>query len=226
MIPAFLLIVAAVAYRIVTGLAITSGTTWLSNFAPMAAIALCGAAYFPARYKFTVPLIALFISDIVLNIHYHAPMLDPLICCRYLALIVVGLLGLALANRPSRKTLLPASLAGSVLFYVIPHAFAWLSDPGYAKNFAGLVQALTGGLPRSCPRPRPRHECECLHGGAVREGDRLLARARGFDAFLRQGAPHVWRARDRRGARAAGGGNGVRVEISRRRSRDPLLFWR
>jgi hypothetical protein len=41
MIPAFFLILAAVAYRIVTGFAITSGTTWLSNFAPLAAIALC-----------------------------------------------------------------------------------------------------------------------------------------------------------------------------------------
>ena len=46
MIPALLLIVAAVAYRIVTGLAIISGSTALSNFAPLAAIALCAAAYF------------------------------------------------------------------------------------------------------------------------------------------------------------------------------------
>ena len=45
MIPAFFLILAAVAYRIVTGFAIDSGTTWLSNFAPLAAIALCGAVY-------------------------------------------------------------------------------------------------------------------------------------------------------------------------------------
>jgi hypothetical protein len=153
MIPALLLIVAAVAYRIVTGLAITSGSTWLSNFAPLAAIALCGAAYFPAKYKFTVPLIALFISDLVLNIHYSAPMLDPLIGCRYLALIVVGCLGLAVANRPSWKTLLPASLAGSILFYVITNAFAWLSDPGYAKNFAGLIQAFTVGLPQYSATP-------------------------------------------------------------------------
>jgi hypothetical protein len=153
MIPAFLLVVAAVAYRIVTGLAITSGTTWLSNFAPMAAIALCGASYFPPRYKFTVPLIALFASDVVLNLHYHAPMLDPLIACRYLALIVVGLIGLAIARRASWKTLLPASIAGSVLFYVITNAFAWLSDPGYAKNLAGLIQALTVGLPQYSSTP-------------------------------------------------------------------------
>jgi hypothetical protein len=153
MIPAFLLIVAAVAYRIVTGLAITSGTTSLSNFAPLAAIALCGAAYFPGRYKFTVPLIALLLSDIVLNIHYGAPMFDALIAGRYLALIVVGLLGLAIAHRISWKTLLPAALAGSILFYVITNIFAWLSDPGYAKNFAGLIQSLTVGLPQYSSTP-------------------------------------------------------------------------
>jgi len=153
MIPAFLLIVVAVGYRILTGLAIISGATWLSNFAPMAALALCSAAYFPARYKFTVPLSALFITDIVLNVHYGASMLHPLIVGRYLALIVVGLVGWALANRASWKTLLPASLAGSVLFYVITNAFAWLSDPGYVKNFAGLVQALTVGLPQYSATP-------------------------------------------------------------------------
>lgn len=153
MIPAFFLILAAVAYRIVTGLAITSGTTWLSNFAPMAAIALCGAVYFPRQYKFTVPLAALFISDVVLNLHYHAPLLDPLILCRYLALAVVGCLGLTIANRASLKTLLPASIAGSIFFYAITDAFAWLSDPGYAKNFAGLIQALTVGLPQYSSTP-------------------------------------------------------------------------
>lgn len=153
MIPAFFLILAAVAYRIVTGFAITSGTTWLSNFAPLAAIALCAGVYFPRKYKFTVPLLALFVSDIVLNIHYSAPMLDPLIACRYLALFLVGCLGLLFANRASLKTLLPASLAGTTLFYVVTNTFAWLSDPGYAKNFAGLIQSLTVGLSQYSSTP-------------------------------------------------------------------------
>jgi hypothetical protein len=153
MIPAFFLILAAVAYRIVTGLAIHSGTTWLSNFAPLAAIALCGAVYFPPKYKFTVPLAALLISDIILNIYYSAPLLVPLMVCRYFVLALVGWLGLALANRASLKTLLPASLAGSALFYVVTNAFSWLSDPGYAKSFAGLIQALTVGLPQYSATP-------------------------------------------------------------------------
>ncbi len=153
MIPAFLLILAAVAYRIVTGLAITSGTSWLSNFAPLAALALCGAAYFPAKYKFTIPLLALFVSDVVLNIHYHFPVFTPLAASHYFGFAVVGCLGLLLQNRPSWKTLLPASLAGSILFYVITNAASWLADPGYAKNFGGLVQSLTVGLPQYSATP-------------------------------------------------------------------------
>ncbi|MGI8820997.1 MAG: DUF6580 family putative transport protein [Chthoniobacterales bacterium] len=153
MIPAFLLILSAVAYRIVMGLFVQSDSSWLSNFAPLAAIALCGAAYFPRRYKFSVPLLALLVSDIVLNLHYGASLLDPLILGRYLALVVVGGIGLMAARRPSFQTLLPASIAGSLVFYIITNAFSWLSDPGYVKNFAGFIQALTVGLPAYSATP-------------------------------------------------------------------------
>jgi hypothetical protein len=153
MLPALILILAAIVYRIVTGLAIISGSTWLSNFAPLAAIALCGAVYFPPKLKFALPLAALFLSDVVINAHYGAPLLAPEIVCRYLALGLVGWLGFVVANRPSWKTLLPASLAGSTLFYAITNAFSWLSDPGYAKNLAGLMQAMTVGLPQYSATP-------------------------------------------------------------------------
>ena len=32
-------------------------------------------------------------------------------------------------------------------------SFSWLSDPGYAKNFAGLIQSLTVGLPSYSATP-------------------------------------------------------------------------
>ena len=153
MIPAFLLIVAAVAYRIVTGLAITSGSTWLSNFAPMAAIALCAAAYFPGKYRFSVPMIALLVSDIVLNTAYGFSLLSPFVISHYIGFALVGALGLLLRNRASVKTMLPASIAASVLFYVVTNTVSWLFDPGYPKNVAGLVQSLTVGLPAYSATP-------------------------------------------------------------------------
>jgi hypothetical protein len=153
MIPALLLIFAVVAYRVTTGLLIHSGASWLSNFAPLAAIALCSAAYLPKKYKFSVPLITLFISDAIINFRYGAPLLDPQILLRYFALAVVGGLGVLFQNRASLKTLLPASIAGSMIFYTITNAFSWLSDPGYAKNLGGLIQALTVGLPQYSATP-------------------------------------------------------------------------
>jgi hypothetical protein len=153
MIPALLLVFSAVAYRVTTGLLIHSGASWLSNFAPLAAIALCSAAYFPKKYKFAVPIVTLFISDAVINFRYGAALLDPQILCRYLALALVGWIGLLLQRRASLKTLLPASIVGSTIFYAITNAFSWLSDPGYAKNLAGLIQALTVGLPQYSATP-------------------------------------------------------------------------
>src|SRR3954451_2615030 len=153
MIPAFLLIVATVAYRIVTGLAITSGSTWLSNFAPMAAIALCAAAYFPAKFKFSVPMIALLVSGTVLNRAYGFSLFSPFVLSHYVGFALVGALGLLLRNRASVKTMLPASIAASVLFYVVTNGVSWLFDPGYPKNIAGLFQSLTVGLPAYSATP-------------------------------------------------------------------------
>ena len=152
MIPALVLVFLTVIFRITTAIVVQGGgAPWLSNFAPLAAIALCGAIYFPGKYKFTVPFAALLISDVVLDLYYGASLFEPLILCRYFAFAIVGLLGLAISRRVSLKTIVPASLAGSVLFYVITNAFSWLTDPGYVKTFAGLVQALTVGLPQYTP---------------------------------------------------------------------------
>jgi len=153
MIPALLLVFSAVVYRVTTGLLIHSGASWLSNFTPLAAIALCSAAYFPNKYKFSVPLLTLFISDAIINFRYGAPLLDPQILVRYAALALVGGIGLLLRNRVSLKTLLPASIFGSTMFYVVTNTFSWLSDPGYAKDFSGLIQSLTVGLPQYSATP-------------------------------------------------------------------------
>jgi hypothetical protein len=60
---------------------------------------------------------------------------------------------LLLQRRASWKTLLPASLAASLTFYVVTNWVSWIYEPGYAKNFAGLIQALTLGLPQYSATP-------------------------------------------------------------------------
>ena len=153
MIPALLLVISAVVFRIATGFFGHSDSIGWLNFAPIAAIALCGAAYFPRKYKFSVPMIALLISDIVLNVHYGFSLFSPFVLSHYLGLAIIGCLGWLLQSRASWKTLLPASLAASLIFYVLTNSVSWIYDPGYAKNFAGLIQALTVGLPQYSATP-------------------------------------------------------------------------
>jgi len=190
MIPALLLVFSAVIYRVTTGLLIHSGASWLSNFAPLAAIALCSAAYFPNKYKFSVPLVTLFISDVIINFRYGATLLDPQIVVRYAAIAIIGCIGLLLQNRASLKTLLPASIVGSTIFYGFTNAFSWLSDPGYSKNFAGLLQSLTIGLPQYSATPSWMFFRNSL------VSDLLFTLV--FFFFLKVG-----QSRDRSGARAA-----------------------
>jgi hypothetical protein len=153
MIPALLLIVSAVVFRIVTGFVGHSDSIGWLNFAPIAAIALCAAAYFPRKYKFSVPMIALLISDIVLNVHYGFSFFSPFVLSHYLGFAIIGCLGLLLQSRASWKTLLPGSVAASLIFYVVTNSVSWIYDPGYAKNFAGLIQAFTVGLPQYSATP-------------------------------------------------------------------------
>jgi len=153
MIPALLLITAAIAFRIATGFFGHADSMGWMNFAPVAAIALCAAAYFPWRYKFTVPMIALLISDVVLDAHYGFSLFSPFVISHYIGFAIVGCLGLLLQRRASWKTLVPASVGASVIFYIVTNSMSWIYDPGYAKNFSGLVQSLTVGLPQYSATP-------------------------------------------------------------------------
>lgn len=148
MFAAFVLLFVVVAYRIVSGFAGSADYGWLHNFAPVAAVALCGAVYLPRRFAVALPVAMLFLSDVVLNVfHYHQPLLTVEILPRYVALALIAGLGLALRGRARFGGLLAASFAGSLIFYVLTNTGSWIYEPGYAKTFAGWLQALTTGLP-------------------------------------------------------------------------------
>lgn len=151
--PALLLILSAIAYRIVTTLFVQSDSIGLLNFAPLAAIALCAAAYLPMKYKFAVPMLAMLVSDVVLNMHYGFSMLSPFVLSHYIAFAIIGCLGLLLQGRASLKTLLPASLAASLIFYAVTNTVSWMFDPAYVKNIAGFIQAQTIGHPAFAATP-------------------------------------------------------------------------
>ncbi|MGB8166367.1 MAG: DUF6580 family putative transport protein [Chthoniobacteraceae bacterium] len=148
MFAAFILLLVVVVYRVVSGFAGSADFQWMHNFAPVAAVALCGAVYLPRRVAMILPLAMLFASDVILNVfHYHQPLFTFDILPRYAALALISAIGFALRGRTRLPGLLAASVAGSLLFYIISNTGSWIYEPAYTKDFAGWTQALTTGLP-------------------------------------------------------------------------------
>lgn len=144
MIAALLLTVVAVAFRLAAPF---SGSEWMMNFSPLAAIALCGAFYLPRRLALLLPLTALLISDLLLNAHYGASLLTLEMLPRYAALAAIAGVGIWLGSARSAGALIGASLGSSLLFYLVTNTASWLGSALYAQSFAGWLQALTTGVP-------------------------------------------------------------------------------
>lgn len=152
MIVAVILLVAAVVWRVLLGVTHSADFGWLHNFAPLSAIALCGAAFLPRRLAFSLPLVALFVSDLMLNVHYaktHADvtLVSTEMLARYGALALIAWMGWTLRKSPRLPVMLGAGVIGSALFYIITNSASWITEPRYVKTFAGWIQALTTGLP-------------------------------------------------------------------------------
>lgn len=120
----------------------------LPNFSPIMAIALCAALVLPGALAMLVPLGALILSDIALNLFYGVPALgwDDLVRTACYGLAVA--LGLALRRVHAGAGLTIAGVTvNSLLFYIVSNSLAWVASPAYAKSLAGWVQALTVGVP-------------------------------------------------------------------------------
>ncbi|MFA5195378.1 MAG: DUF6580 family putative transport protein, partial [Bacteroidales bacterium] len=110
------------------------------NFTPVAAIALFGGAYLGKKYlAFLLPLAAMFISDIILGFHSTMPAV-------YISFVITVALGLLIARNPKIFNIFGASIASTVLFFLITNFAAWLGNPLYPQNFAGLIESYIAGL--------------------------------------------------------------------------------
>jgi len=110
------------------------------NFAPIAAMALFGGAYLSKKYALIVPLIALFVSDIVIGFHSTMPFV-------YVSFILIGFIGLWLRKRRSLKWILGTTLSSSLLFFVITNFGVWAVGDLYPLTIDGLTRSYYLALP-------------------------------------------------------------------------------
>ena len=147
MLAALILIIAVTLYRVCYALAGSPGS-W-ANFSPLAAILLCSAAYLPRKYILLASLGPLLVADLLLNAHYHEPLIDTGMVSRYFCFGLILLLGYVVRKLQQYKVLFlfGSTIAGSCLFYLVTNTATWISTADYAKTLTGWWQALTIGEP-------------------------------------------------------------------------------
>lgn len=125
-----------------------------SNFAPVGAMALFGAAHFRQRYlAFIIPIVAMWLSDLALNNLIYGEYFDHFVWFyngfhwTYAAFILIGLLGLLLLKKISFKNAVLASLSASILFFIVSNFGVWASGTMYPKDATGLISCYAAGLP-------------------------------------------------------------------------------
>jgi hypothetical protein len=113
----------------------------LPNFTPVAAIALFGGTYLNRKvFAFIIPLMALFISDIFIGFHTFMPAV-------YVSFIIIVALGFIVRKNIGIASVLTASIASSLLFFLITNFAVWFSSPFYTQDLSGLLKCYAMGLP-------------------------------------------------------------------------------
>ena len=128
---ATLLVVLAIALRL-------APHPW--NLTPVGAVALfAGASFDRKRWSFAVPLVSLFLSDIVIGFHS----LMPVVYAAFVASVLIGML----IKRVTPQAVAAGAIASSTLFYIVTNFAMWTISAIYPHTSAGLLACYVAGIP-------------------------------------------------------------------------------
>lgn len=122
----------------------------IPNFTPIAAMALFGGVHFKDKASaFLVPLVAMFISDCILELltgwGFHNTMVYV-----YISIALVTFIGTYVKRNVSVQSVLLASISSSVLFFIITNFGVWAAQ-GFPAGAAGLSATYVSGIPFFAP---------------------------------------------------------------------------
>lgn len=118
------------------------------NLTPVGATSLfSGACFDRRRWAFVVPLVALFVSDTVLELltghGYHTLM--PVVYATFAIIVAIGMA--IRTRRNSAKAVAASAIGGATLFYVVTNFAVWTISTLYPKTLAGLAACYIAGIP-------------------------------------------------------------------------------
>jgi len=137
------LISAAVIFRIL------SNTFFFFNFTPVIAVALfSGAKFQDKKWSVIIPVVSLFISDVILSYLNNFDIFHNTILFTYGSILLVILLGRLLnSERLNISKTVSFTLLSSLLFFVITNIGVWLFSNMYTLDLTGLTKCFVLAIP-------------------------------------------------------------------------------
>jgi hypothetical protein len=122
---------------------------WTPNFSPVTAIALFGGAcLLDKKWSLIIPLVSLFIGDVLLALMNHYPVFHDTILFVYGAFLLIVLLGWQLRNGDfSNLKVGGFAVLSSVLFFFISNFGVWAVGTLYPPTWEGLIACFTMAIP-------------------------------------------------------------------------------
>ncbi len=110
------------------------------NVTPLGGLALFSGVSLSFPLGLFIPLITMFISDLVLGLH-------PTIPYVYGSFLLITMLGRHMKNKISVIHLTGLSVLSSLIFFLITNFGAWLTWDFYPKTISGLISSYVMALP-------------------------------------------------------------------------------
>ena len=124
----------------------------MANFSPVGTMALFGGAYFAKKqWAFIVPMMALWVSNLILNnvfyTKYYPTFSFGFELAVFVSFALVVIIGIVLLKRVNIVNLLTANILGTIGFFLISNFFVWAGGTMYPQTMEGLGMCFTMGLP-------------------------------------------------------------------------------
>lgn len=125
------------------------------NFTPVGAVTLLGAGFYSKRLlAFVVPLLSMWLSDLILNNVVYGVYFDKFTLFTsfqiytFAAIALTALLGINLFSKITAGRVFAGTVASAVIFFLITNFGSWLGNVAmYPQNLGGLVASYVAGLP-------------------------------------------------------------------------------
>lgn len=118
----------------------------IPNFSPIAAMALFGGASISnKRLAFIMPLLAMFLSDCVIELTTGFGFHNTIVYV-YVAFILTTVIGIIISRNVGIKLIVAGSLISSILFFIVTNFGYWAAS-GFQMGTAGLNAAYIAGIP-------------------------------------------------------------------------------